>query len=354
MNKKITEISFPVTQSDESTGICAAAIIGQAANQAADSNIFSEYVRRKSEHTRARHGFELRKFSAFLRGIGIDNQGMTEPEEWRVITHGLIEAYREYLLRESYSINNINQIIFIIRKYAKLAGKAGFIDYSELYKIQEIESYRTKEAKHLDTQREAANIATRYQKPGAKKETNVQITYEQAQLLKHGQPKTLAGLRDKLLITILLDHGVRISEAMALKGESFDMENRTITFYRSKTDQTDKHMMTADSFQATQEYFKVIPQEESKSIWISVNKIDRPNRSGFSIRAAAKRVTEMGNRIGLEKLSPHDCRHYFATAAKRGGTDTLDIMRAGGWVTVTMVNRYIDKDKISNLNVKLG
>ena len=74
---------------------------------------------------------------------------------------------------------------------------------------------------------------------------------------------------------------------------------------------------------------------------------------------AQKQVTlylngnKLGAAIGLD-ISAHDCRHYYATAAHRGGTDMLDIMRAGGWSSPAMVTRYVDNMSIGNINVRLG
>ena len=58
--------------------------------------------------------------------------------------------------------------------------------------------------------------------------------------------------------------------------------------------------------------------------------------------------------IGIEGLSAHDCRHYWATQAARNGTPIDRLQDAGGWSSVAMPMRYIEKAKIANDGVKLG
>ena len=66
------------------------------------------------------------------------------------------------------------------------------------------------------------------------------------------------------------------------------------------------------------------------------------------------RIHELGEILGLQNFSAHDCRHYWVTAADRGGSSLLAIVEAGGWKSTAMPARYINKNKVSNVNVKLG
>jgi integrase len=281
---------------------------------------------------------------------------MMEPSEWKSVTWGLIGRYREYMLKSGYSINTINQTIYIIKAYAEMAGTAGFISPDKLIYIKAVKGYKSKEIPHIDERRKESAISTRI---GMKKAEATRISADDARRLK-SQPDTPRGRRDALLMAILLDHGLRISEVIGLKKSNFNMQDRTFTFYRPKTNRTDTHRMTEDTFNAAKKYFDMIQDviqfDKNDSIWTSITrKNDQFEiRKGLAKVSAQKRVTTLGKNIGIEKFSCHDCRHYFATAAHKAGTDTLDIMAAGGWATPAMVARYVNKDAISNLNVKLG
>jgi integrase len=69
--------------------------------------------------------------------------------------------------------------------------------------------------------------------------------------------------------------------------------------------------------------------------------------SGMSERAVSLRVRELGEQIGVEGLSPHDCRHYWVTL----WADKVDVLRlqeAGGWSSLTMPRRYVQDAEIAN------
>ena len=185
-----------------------------------------------------------------------------------------------------------------------------------------------------------------------KKSEWTRITAEQAKVLKRDQPEGLQGLRNRLLITILLDHGARISEVIGLTRNSIDLEANTIIFYRKKTNRTDTHYLTNDSQAALIAYLKAVPVEGNQSIWVKINKAGKPSAS-LTDKAARDIVNAMGERHDIHKLSPHDLRHYYATAAARNGTPLQIIQQAGGWNSLAMPARYIDAEKISNEGVIL-
>lgn len=77
-------------------------------------------------------------------------------------------------------------------------------------------------------------------------------------------------------------------------------------------------------------------------------------RAGMSARAITKRVRALGLRVGLDGLSAHDCRHYWATTAARHKTDPFRLQEAGGWSSLAMPRRYVEAAKIANDGVNLG
>ncbi len=70
--------------------------------------------------------------------------------------------------------------------------------------------------------------------------------------------------------------------------------------------------------------------------------------------AINKRVGFLGEQIGVHGLSPHDCRHYWATSATRGGTDLKSLQDAGGWKSPAMPLRYVESQAIANKGVRLA
>ena len=71
-------------------------------------------------------------------------------------------------------------------------------------------------------------------------------------------------------------------------------------------------------------------------------------------RAITARVRALGQAIGVEGLSAHDCRHYWATQAARSGTPIDRLQDAGGWASPAMPLRYVEAARIANEGVKLN
>jgi integrase len=55
-----------------------------------------------------------------------------------------------------------------------------------------------------------------------------------------------------------------------------------------------------------------------------------------------------GEWIGVDGLSPHDCRHYWATQAARSSLDVFRLQEAGGWSSLDMPRRYVAEAQIAN------
>jgi len=51
--------------------------------------------------------------------------------------------------------------------------------------------------------------------------------------------------------------------------------------------------------------------------------------------------------VGLANLSPHDCRHYWATQWA-GKVDVLRLQEAGGWNSLAMPRRYVERARNVN------
>jgi integrase len=65
-------------------------------------------------------------------------------------------------------------------------------------------------------------------------------------------------------------------------------------------------------------------------------------------RALTKRVELLGRKAGIEGLSAHDCRHFWATYEARNKTPIDRLKDAGGWNSAAMPLRYIEAAHIAN------
>ncbi len=327
--------------------------IGQAANQWAASQVFVDYRSRKAQNTLTRQGNDLALFAKCLADVGIEVGDLaTDSTAWSVITWGLVEGFKRWQLEAGYSVSSVNVRLSTIKTYAKLALKAGTLDKSEYALIRAVSGYDGKEARRINEQRRAVDLPTRFERSGAKKADNTAITRQQADSLK-AQPNTAQGRRDCLLMCLLLDHGLRCGEVALLKVEDFDLEAGEFKFYRPKVDKTQTHRMTPDTLTAARAYLTQDAGEVGPLLLAS-RKGGELTHAGMTERAITKRVGALGNAIGIDRLSAHDLRHYWATQAARNGTPIDRLQDAGGWNSPAMPLRYVERAKIANEGVLLG
>lgn len=320
------------------------ATIGQAANNFAAKSVFEDYRTRKAANTIRRQDSELSTFREYLESKGVQGGNLAEDAEaWKGITWGLVAGFLAWLLGQGYAVGSVNLHLSTIKKYSKLAFTAGVMSAQEFALIKALEGYAHREAKHLDDKRQEKGIPTRI---GYKKPDPVILTDEQAKFLKT-QPDTPQGKRDALIMCLMMDHGLRVSEVTILKTEDFNLKIGTLTFYRPRLDMAQVHKLTPDTLKALKAYKSYA---KPGLLLRGSTRGGKLNRETMSLRAIKARVKELGEEIGIEKLSPHDLRHYWATKAARFGTSIDSLQKAGGWTSPAMPVRYF---KFSNEGVKL-
>jgi integrase len=144
-----------------------------------------------------------------------------------------------------------------------------------------------------------------------------------------------------------------------LEVTDFDLERGELHFYRPKVDMKQTHELTGDTWRAARLYFLYDAPAEGRILLGSL-KSGRLTGRSLSIRAIKKRVAYLGRSqlaigtAGDTDLSPHDCRHYWATDAARNGTDPFRLQEAGGWASLAMPRRYVEAAEVANKGVKLS
>lgn len=327
---------------------------GQTANEHAACSAFADYRSRKAANTLRHQDAALALFARYLaQATGGDvptgETMASDPDAWRGATWGLVEGFVRWLLLQGYAVETVNVRLSTIKTYAKLAAKSGALDAQALAMIRMVSGYGRKEGKRVDERRGAARIPTRV---GEKKASAVVITPAQAGALKN-QPDTPQGRRDKLILCLLLDHGLRVSEVAGLAVSDVDIEMGMLHFYRPKVDMDQIHRLTADTLQAARAYL----EHDALPSGPLLRRSFRGGKLGearMSTRAISGRVRCLGERLGIDGLSAHDLRHYWATQAARNGTPIDRLQDAGGWASPAMPLRYVEATRIANEGVKLG
>ena len=324
---------------------------GQAANAHAARNVFADYLSRKDDNTIRRQAADLGRFVEFLHQIG-EQAGVElgtaldafacavgtfpdgptpDAEAWRGVTWGLVEAFRNWMVGQGDAVGSINVRLSTVKAYARLATKAGALSPEELAMIRTVAGYAHKEARRIDERRDVA-------RRGSKKSAAVSISQKQAKKLKT-QPDTPQGRRDALLMCLLLDHGLRVSD--------IDLKAGEMRFLRPKVDKEQTHKLSADTLRALHAWFDSGDARGTGSLLRGSRKGGALTNSGMSERSITERVRVLGEEVGLEGLSAHDCRHYWATYWARK-VDVLRLQEAGGWSSLAMPRRYVEDSEIAN------
>jgi site-specific recombinase XerD len=316
--------------------------IGQVANEIARQTVLQDYQARRSPQTLRRQKADIALFEQFLENAGNPTQNLVyDLEKWHFVTWGLVEAFNRWQLEQGYAMGSVNVRTTTIKIYCGLAAKAGCISTQELALIKSVKGYYQAEARNIDEKREQTR------RPDAKKAAPVSLSLVHAALLKK-QPDTKRGRRDALLMCLLLDHALRVSEVAGLDIDAINLQSGELTFYRHKVGKTQTHSLTPDTYRAARAYLADCEPGQGP-LFVGICSKDRVSTSSLN-----ERVTQLGKAIGVKGLSPHDCRHYYATDALRNGTDIKSLQDAGGWDNPIMPLRYAESAKVANSGVKLS
>ena len=266
------------------------------------------------------------------------------PAAWQGVTWGLVEGYVKWLLNQGYSIATVNNRLSAIKVYTRLAAKAGVISPTEQALIREVRGYGATEGKRMDGMRDQTRI-------GHKKAEAVVLTAQQARQLKGTHPTTPQGIRDRLMVSLFLDLGLRASEVAALRVEDLT-DTGYATVYRQKTDTIDRMKLSADIMQALQDYRPFLRQ--AGILLRGSRKNGQLTDEIMSVRAIGSRIKMLGRDIlSIWELSPHDLRHTWATqAAKKSNPFVL--RDAGGWSNMQTPSRYVERAEVVNEGIELN
>jgi len=325
-------------------------LAGDVANKHAAAAVFENHRLRRSDNTNRAQAAALATFARFLSEAGVGGVTadtlLNDPQSWRGVTWGVVEAFRGWLLQQGYAVATVNLNLSSVKVYAKLAARAG-VTPDKLHAAAGVEGIGAIESRHIDERRETTRVG--HKKPEPTRLTAVDVA-ELKNLANYEGPQ---GARDCLLMCLLLDHGLRVSEVAGLQVKDFDMQLGRFRFYRPKVNMTQTHEMTADTLRTLRAYFRARP-DAAGALLVGSLKSGELTERPLSTRAINKRVGVIAAAVvGIGNLSPHDCRHAWATLAIRNGTDVYALRDAGGWASLTMPSHYVAAQEIANEGVKL-
>lgn len=364
----------------------------QSQNEAAERGLFDEYKEKKSDSTLRAHRSDLGLFVDFVYSTGgipsMDDlparhgstcscprcklaSGLQDiAEAWMDVSHGMVFQFRDWMKDNGYSIKSINRRLSTVKIYAHLAFQSGVLSESDHVRIRAIKGYTLKDGKKIDEKRSEARISS-------KKAGPTEIPANMIHCLKYDHDfQTEQGIRDAVLMTILLDTGMRCSELAELTVgninpfqdmpdiEQFDNEQEyekaicaaaeksIMQWYRPKTSTMSKPWaMTPDVFFMLAKYRDsgLMPSDKDAPVLRSSHRSGKLTTPGMSTRAIYNRVKTLSAQCGMSNVSPHDFRHSAAKRlAKATNGDITRLMAIMGWQTPAMATHYAEITGVAN------
>jgi integrase len=122
----------------------------------------------------------------------------------------------------------------------------------------------------------------------------------QAQLLIN-QPDTPQGHRDRVLMCLLLYHGLRCEEVQLLQVSSIDLEQGEFHFEQPKVNGELRHKLHPETYRALQAYLE---QDHPVGALLLGSRKDGQLTGTMSKSAINQRVRFLGAHINVDHLSP--------------------------------------------------
>jgi site-specific recombinase XerC len=337
--------------------------VAGAADRAAAQGVFVRYRSAKAAATLRAQDADLRRWVAYLAAVRERRQlslttdrellatlaapWISEPATWAPVTWGLIEGFLRWQEQAGYSLASIARALATVRAYAKQATRAGALSPDALKLIETVATPapRSKAGRNTDAQR----LKTRL---GPKKAIAVELSLEQARTLRSAHPATPQGRRDALLLCLLLEHGLRVSEVAALTVANLDLARGRLHCYRPKVHLWQTLALSRATRTAATAYVEAgdAPTQRDQPLLRQSDHQGRLGKAGLSTRAIAARVARLGRSlIQVSGLSPHDCRHFWASHAEG---DVFTLQEAGGWSSLEMPRRYHKRQQIANQGLR--
>jgi len=146
------------------------------------------------------------------------------------------------------------------------------------------------------------------------------LTHEQVAYLI----EQVDNIRDKCIISLFADSGIRLNELLNLKESHIDWETNTV-------------MIWGKGGKQRKAPFTNRTTELLRQVTVSAN--GHGNIWGMKRRGIQIMLYRLQEKTGLP-CNPHTFRRTFASNLHRSGLDVEHIMRLGGWESLDMVLRY--------------
>ena len=359
------------------------------AGAALRSSKFKEFRELKAARTVRSHDTDLLLFSTALADAGIIDEAHVQahadalaagPSAWSGVNHDIVAAFKLWMLAKGYALASVDHALATVRTYARLAyestDQAAYtaavdadrrpvgLSVGDYAGIRMVKGYNGRESLRKDSARAADGLATRRGKKrtAAEMHNNPPTAAELRKLKKHPDRKTAQGRRDAVIMALLVDTGMRVSEleGMVVNGMvdlgdgdvrwvGVDMEAGIIAYYAEKTNVVVTLRQSPD-VAAVLRLWMNTDAPAMGPLLRSSRKGGHLTDAGMTRGAISARVRELSQAAIGRELSPHDIRHGTITVMANNHPDRLnDLSLMYGWKPGSkMIYTYAKERDIAN------
>ena len=260
--------------------------------------------KRYAEHTVKAYRNDLNQFHAFCLDRG--TEGMD-------LNYRTIRSWVVTLMDKGYSSRTVHRKLTSLRTYCKYLIRQGSLD---------------------------ANPLDRVLKPKLNKRVPSFVEEEKMELLldKHTFGEDFTGYRNRLIIELLYQTGMRRSELVGLKTGSFDSHGRTIRVLGKRSKEriiplTDNMVMEISGYMNLR--LEIIDETGPDALFVTEK--GKPIYDQLVYRVVNKYLSLVST---LEKKSPHILRHTFATHMLNQGAELNAIKELLGHSNLSATQIY--------------
>ena len=269
-----------------------------------DEFLTDRYACGASEVTLEDYRNHLRRFFLFCGDLG-------DPE----LSRQLLRDYQVYL-RDDPSINSVT-----VRSYCRALKVFLHWLYMEEY---------------IDI-----DYSARFRLPKAEKRVIRVLSDSEIRMLLYSFPtSTYSGVRNRLLVQLMLDSGLRLSEVLLLEAKDISITSRQVIVCGKGAKERivplslDTCDLIAEYLQSYRSFFGSYPGKDERFLRCTDG---RP----ISVNAVKNLFRKLKVSTGIERLHPHLLRHTFATGYIRNGGNQAVLKEILGHTTLKMTSVYL-------------
>jgi len=162
---------------------------------------------------------------------------------------------------------------------------------------------------------------------------------ELERLRRQPEQEGAKGIRDRAMLELLCDTGLRVSELLGIRVADLNLKQRTVFVSGSRTRSVPLSRKTAKMLERWMRSARqdMIADPDEPMLFVNVSG-EPMTRQGFW-----KLLKKYGRDAGISmELTPHVIRHSFAASALRSGEDVRRVQSILGHSDIATTNAYLD------------